>query len=119
MIAQLQISMLLNMWQNTENLCSRQQQNAVDGFSAQLAFAESWTFKQTYKATTNVVYTSFVPMIYCVLSVFQVRWEILYQTTHHLGGVSDQRIVSTDRLTQRSVIPTELTSVSHGIHTIR
>jgi hypothetical protein len=38
-------------------------------------------------------------LIYCVLSVLQVRWDILYQTSHHLGGVSDQRIVSTDRLT--------------------
>ena len=98
MAAQLQIFVSLNMWQNTENLCRREQHNDVDDFYAQFAFAESWTFKQTHKEATNIVYTSFVQMIYCVLSVFQVRWEILCQTTHHLGGVSDQRIVSTDRL---------------------
>jgi hypothetical protein len=100
MIAQLQISVPLNMWQAEYRASVQQIAAQCRGrVFCSVSFAESCTFKQTHKETTNVVYTSFVPMIYFVLSVFQVRWEILYQTTHHLGDVSDQRIVSTDRLT--------------------
>jgi hypothetical protein len=54
--------------------------------------------RHTKKQQTQSIHPLF-QLIYCVISVLQVRWDNLYQTTHHLGGVSDQRIVSTDRLT--------------------